>query len=443
MSHGAAGAGGLRRTARALSAIRTRWLVAATIGVVAAIGALVYFGETERSEAGLGDLASEQSAVARAASLSVDRGPALELAALEERGVTVVLIGDSHGALKRLDGRPVVIPELREAIAGGATTFRLARADAPLLDLPERTAMVGIAHSPGGAVVAVVASAERQRDRDRRGMLRVLLSMLFAAAVMSGFAAILWKQQRVEAQLADELAVAESARARDAELVRLSRIATMSALGSGVASELSTPLGVITVRAEQLITRANGDERTTKSAQAIIDQTTHLGTVVRGLLTLARGAPIAMKETTAQALVTKASELVEHRFQAAGVSLVPKVSSKLPPVRCESILLEHALVALLLNACEASARGGTVRVDVQYDANEIAFAITDDGDGIAAAAAKRAVEPLFTTKPAGVGLSLAIANEIAKVHRGVLEIAPLSPKGTRAWIRIPIEGAKR
>jgi signal transduction histidine kinase len=164
---------------------------------------------------------------------------------------------------------------------------------------------------------------------------------------------------------------------------------------------------------------------------------------VRGLLGLARGAPIALQRVEARSLVRDAAELVEHRFQRANVHLLPAVGGGLPDVRCEPLLFKHALVNLLLNACDASPPKSTVRVDVHADAAEMAFVVTDEGDGITEHAAARAVEPFFTTKPAGqgVGLGLAIANEIAKTHRGSLTIGPRTPRGTRACIRIPIEAA--
>jgi C4-dicarboxylate-specific signal transduction histidine kinase len=72
------------------------------------------------------------------------------------------------------------------------------------------------------------------------------------------------------------------------------------------------------------------------------------------------------------------------------------------------------------NACDASPPGGTVRLEVQADSAEVAFVVTDDGEGITPANAARALAPFFTTKPPGqgTGLGLAIANEIASTHRG-------------------------
>jgi signal transduction histidine kinase len=419
-----------------LFVIRTRWFVVGTIAIVAAIGALVYSDETERSEAALDDLGERQAEVARAAARD-------DLHSLEQRE-TIVLTG-SAGDMRTLAHMavPMEIQVVVDgAISRGETSLRIAPRLAAQIGLPERTAMIGIAHADDGRIVAVATSAEHQRDRDRLGRRRVLLATLLAAGVVSAFAAIVWRKQRSEAELARNLAVAETARSRDAELARLNRAATMAALGSGVAHELATPLGVIIGRAEQLKARVGGDDRAAKNVQAILDQADHIDQVVRGLLGLARGAPVALSPISPDSVVTSAAELVAHRFQRANVHLVPAVDASLPAMRCEPSLFKHAIVNLLLNACDASPAGSTVHLDVHATATEIELVVTDDGEGIAPADAARAVEPFFTTKPAGKGsgLGLAIANEIAKTHRGTLEIAPRQPRGTRASIRIPIAG---
>jgi signal transduction histidine kinase len=266
---------------------------------------------------------------------------------------------------------------------------------------------------------------------------------LLAAGLVSAFGGLaLWRQRR-QLVLERELAVAEAARSRDSELERLSRAATMAALGSGVAHELSTPLGVIVGRAEQLLSRASGDERIAKNAQAILDEAEHIDEVVRGLLGLARGAPIAMQEVAPSELVADAAALVEHRFVRAGVTLLPVIAPELPAIRCEPVLFKHALVNLMLNACEASPRGATVRVEVSAEQAAVAFVVSDEGQGMSPELAARATEPFFTTKGEGTGLGLAIANEIVTTHRGTLKIEPRTPRGTRVAITLPADGVTR
>ncbi len=417
---------------------------------VVVIGALAYADERRRSEEGLEDFGEEQASVADAARLAVARqleaggdplSPAVAatLHELERDGVRVLLVPPHTASARTLDGTQVDLAALGDPLA---RYVRLERGDAAALGLPARTALVGLASLASGWRIAVAATAARQRDRDRAGIGRLLVALGLATGLVALFGGVALKRQRAQLELERELAVAGVARVKDAELERLSRAATMAALGSGVAHELSTPLGVIVGRAEQLLARAGGDERLAKSAQAIIEQAEHVDRVVRGLLGLARGAPIALQEAAPRDLVREAAALVEHRFARAHVKLVDVIAPELPAVRCEPLLFKHALVNLLLNACDASPPGATVRLEVQSGGGEVAFIVTDEGEGITQADAERAVEPFFTTKPIGkgTGLGLAIANEIASTHRGSLAIAPRSPRGTRASITIPAGG---
>jgi len=134
--------------------------------------------------------------------------------------------------------------------------------------------------------------------------------------------------------------------------------------------------------------------------------------------------------------------LVEHRFAKAEVRLTSDLAADLPIVHGDPRLLEHALVNLLLNACDACEADGTVRLEARAtdDRREILFSVVDNGPGISVADAERVLEPFFSTKPSGkgTGLGLAIAQEIVASHRGSLALTPIAPHGTCARIRIPI-----
>jgi signal transduction histidine kinase len=103
-------------------------------------------------------------------------------------------------------------------------------------------------------------------------------------------------------------------------------------------------------------------------------------------------------------------------------------------------LLEHALVNLLLNACDACEAGGTVELTAGARNGHVVFAVADDGVGISRQDIDHAMEPFFTTKSAGegTGLGLTIAREIVMSHRGSLQLDPRSPRGTRAVLELPI-----
>ncbi len=358
--------------------------------------------------------------------------------------LTVLLAAPSDPALHAVDGSAVSSRPLRDALDQGASTLRLSHEQATEVGLPARTSMAGVARVDAAELgrwgVITVASAARERDREKRAIWRLVLGVVVASGLVLAFGGAALRKQRKELELERELAIAEVQRQRDEELVRAERVATMGTFAMGIAHEVSTPLAVIVGRAEQLLARVRDDERAGRSAQTILKQADRIQHIVRRFLDMARGGPPSLERVDPASVVRAATSAVEHRFDKAGVALAVDLPPAMPAIQCDRDLLEHAIVNLLLNACEACRSGGRVEVTARSDAEEVAFVVTDDGAGITPENAARATEPFFTTKApgAGTGLGLAIATEIVKSHRGELVIAPNPGGGTRALIEIPI-----
>jgi two-component system NtrC family sensor kinase len=439
-------------------------LVAYMVVALVGIAALAY-GEARRESAlALADFGSEQSRLAESVGVALEarlvaahdevdpaRRALSEIASLEHAGSSVVLLmrhGD--GAWRRVDGASVAAPEVDAAVNGVEGWARLSRPAAASLGLPARMAIAGVATlhpSPHDTWhVAVVTTAQRERDREFRVQEILVLGVLLSGGLVLAFGGIALRNQRKELEMVREVAVASARRESDERLLRADKLATLGALATGIAHEVSTPLGVIVGRAEQLLPKVANDDRARRGVEAILEQGERISRVIRGFLSLARGASPSFDHVDPATVVAKSTELVEHRFAQAGVVLEAKLEKPLPPIACEPRLLEQALVNLLLNACDACERGvGRVEVRVRGDADRVAFVVTDNGSGIPAESAARVVEPFFTTKAdgEGTGLGLAIAHEIIKHHRGTLTIAAREPTqtgtagGTRACIEIP------
>jgi two-component system, NtrC family, sensor kinase len=364
---------------------------------------------------------------------------------LARPGELMLLIAPPNGtSFHSVNGGTVDSPALRDAFERGAATLRLTRPEAAQIGLPARTSMAGFARVDAGDLghwgVVAVASAARERDREKRAMWRLVLGVLVASGLVLAFGGIALGRQRQQLELQRELAVSEAQQARDGELLDAERVATMGTFAMGIAHEVATPLGVIVGRAEQLLDKVHDAERVARGAQIILTQADRIQHIIRRFLDMARGGPPSLERVEPSDIVRAAIHAVEHRFARASVALTADISPAMPAIQCDRDLLEQALVNLLLNACEACDEGGQVNITARCDAEQVGFVVTDDGAGISLDNARRATEPFFTTKPrgAGAGLGLAIATEIVKSHRGELTLAPGVEGGTRALIEIPI-----
>ncbi len=99
-------------------------------------------------------------------------------------------------------------------------------------------------------------------------------------------------------------------------------------------------------------------------------------------------------------------------------------------------LLREALLNLLLNAAQAMAGRGTIRVSIS-DGARVIIDITDTGPGIPSDIASKIFEPFVTTKRAGTGLGLAIVRRLLELQNGEVRILSTSPAGTTVRVTLP------
>jgi len=174
-----------------------------------------------------------------------------------------------------------------------------------------------------------------------------------------------------------------------------------------------------------------GDE----SLAVAIRQLDIVAAEVRGLLALGRpdtSAPVAVDVV---ALVDRVCELVALRCAHAGVHLERVAATGLAIVGHPEAL-RAALVNLVLNAIDATGRGGRVWITADRPAAPtreaghdgqaprarapLVITVEDDGPGPPPELAATICEPFVTGKPEGVGLGLAVAATVAEQHGGRL-----------------------
>lgn len=335
------------------------------------------------------------------------------------------------------DGETVVVPSVARAASERAERAWLTPVEAAALGLPSSPAVAGLATFYAGALgdwtVAVVSSIEPQRLRETRRYARTIVMVSLASLVVLGFCLVVLRGQQHERALMRELMREGQRFDRESELAREGRGVAMMTFAAGVAHELSTPLGVITMRAEQIENHSD-DDLIRRHARSISDQVDRLRSHTHRFLALTRGIAPLCERFIASEVVQSAVVRVQHRFERADVKLMITACERPPQLCGDARLLEQSLVDLLLRACDVSRPDGEVELSISRAAGDLIISISDRG-----------AEPVPRVPTAVDGrgrLDLLIASEVLRIHRGELTFVARPGGGTCACLRVPIDAAE-
>jgi len=230
----------------------------------------------------------------------------------------------------------------------------------------------------------------------------------------------------------------------ETQLTQAEKLSSIGLLAAGVAHEVNTPLAVISSYAQMLAKQVRGDERVGPLLDKITQQTFRASEIVNGLLNFSRTSGTAFTEVDINTVIRDTLNLLEHQLKTSNVRLESSLNANLPPIMGNPGKLQQVFLNLFLNAKDAMAGGGTLRVATEVNGH-VGVSITDTGSGISPEHVKRIYDPFFTTKSApregqrrGTGLGLAVTYGIIQEHAGKIEVESQAGSGTTFYLEFPL-----
>ena len=228
------------------------------------------------------------------------------------------------------------------------------------------------------------------------------------------------------------------------------RRAELGEVAAGLAHEIRNPLNAMGLNLELLEEKlAQGGAgpggasgvSTVDLAQAARVETSRLARLLTDFLSYARPSPIVavpsdLNEPAAEAVAFLAPEAEKRRIRLAFAPHPGGANAKLDAARVKQVVLN--LVANALDAVEAEgAAAREVEARVEDAGSSWRLTVEDRGPGVPAARTADLFKLFVSTKPAGTGLGLPIAERIVRAHGGTLALSS-SPGGpTRAVATFP------
>jgi len=215
------------------------------------------------------------------------------------------------------------------------------------------------------------------------------------------------------------------------------RLMTGDALAATVAHEVRQPLTAMVTTADaglRFLDRSVPNlERAKEAFQRIAADGHRAGAVVESIRTNFRNDVENRTSLDVNELIQEALALEHGELQKYRILVQAEPHDQLPEVRGNRVQLQQVLLNLIMNAVDAMASKDEPRIlrvrSEPYEGDRVMVSVADTGAGISTQNADRIFNPLFTTKPDGMGMGLSICRAIIEAHQGRLWFAPNTPRG--------------
>jgi signal transduction histidine kinase len=220
----------------------------------------------------------------------------------------------------------------------------------------------------------------------------------------------------------------------------------VEAIAAGIAHEVRNPLNALQINLEILeeeISEVVPDRNSHvfEVIGKIAGELRSLDNFVTEFLRFARPPRLNRQPVAVRLLLADLVTFVGPECSRKGVSVSLAVEGGPETVVVDGFQLKHAVLNLVLNALQATPKGGAIAIEAGGDDRALEIRVRDGGEGMSEGVLPRAFDAFFTTREGGTGLGLPIARRIVEAHGGRLDLQSREGEGTLATLSLPAAGA--
>ncbi len=244
----------------------------------------------------------------------------------------------------------------------------------------------------------------------------------------------------------------------EAQLSQSQKMQAIGQLAGGVAHDFNNLLTAISGHCDLLLMRHDSMDGDFSDLDQIRQNANRAAALVGQLLAFSRKQTLKPERLDVQELLSDLAHLL-NRLVGEKIRLRLAHAPELGPIRADRRKLEQVVMNLVVNARDAMAEGGTIRIEteevrlrdpmtrdrVTVPAGEYAvIRVSDTGCGIPADRLEKIFEPFYTTKKQGegTGLGLAMAYGIVKQSGGYIFVDSVEAEGTVFHLWFPVNDAQ-
>jgi len=232
----------------------------------------------------------------------------------------------------------------------------------------------------------------------------------------------------------------------DEELFKVQKLDSVGLLAGGIAHDFNNILSGILGNTQLAMLAESRGKGCNRYLQGIEKATLSAKTLSQQLLTFSKGGEPVKTNLN---LTKELRNTVEFYLRGKQVKAEFQMAPDLWSIHADRGQIHQVLNNLIINACEAMPRKGTLKVRAhnleftvhnQYHlkaGNYIKISLTDTGCGIPKGVLTKIFDPFFSTKSTGSGLGLATSYAIIEKHAGMITAQSTEGRGATFDIYLP------
>lgn len=302
-----------------------------------------------------------------------------------------------------------------------------------LVPLESENQMIGVAEFLIDGRKVEAAFAALDRDLWRYG---ILIFVLGGGIIALSLGTAFGRLQKTNKLLANRTASLLKA---NHELTLAAKTSAVGAITAHLIHDLKSPLFGL-----QSFVAAKGSDAGAEAAndsddwKLALSTTQRMQNMINDIVRILQEEKTGLYELTIEELLALLRDKVAPQTGGAGLRVLTK--NEAPEIilanRDANIVL-MVLTNLVHNACQATPRGGEIRVSAAKQGVDLIFEVSDTGPGLPGHVQETLFTPTRSTKSGGTGLGLAISKQLANHAGAELTLKHTSEKGTTFELKLP------
>jgi len=229
------------------------------------------------------------------------------------------------------------------------------------------------------------------------------------------------------------------------KLTQSKKLATVGEMAAGIAHEMRNPLISIRSASEMLMDSPNHNDEERTLARVVNKEAGRLEKVIREFLLYAQPPKLKKKKVQVNDIIDDILQDLRRRADYISLNIETDLSPDMPEAYLDGHKITQVLWNLVQNARDSIKGKGTLRISTRCEITRgkdplkyLFLVVEDNGEGFDETLSQDIFKPFFTTKREGLGMGLALVQQVVEAHEGDIYVESVQGKGSKFSIRLPL-----